>query len=286
MAHKVFILFLVFMTILAVVAVAVHGLGYYLTPVSTRHFRTDYEQMRPSGDYSHGLGILGASMIILGVSTYSTRKRMRALWNLGKLSGWLEFHIFLCLLGPLLVVFHTTFKAGGVAAISLWTMLSVASSGIIGRFLYAQIPKNIQGNELTAAQITGELDRLSTKLSTNKIGERLSKIIFQSFEMLPKPQSIWEATQTFVKLISLRLTIRRLVRQMITSNVHSRATAKEMQSTARAFAALIQKSLVLSQAGKLFYYWHVIHLPFSIIMFITLAAHVAVTVILGYRWIF
>jgi hypothetical protein len=286
MAHKVFILFLVFVSVLAVVAVALHGFGYYLTPVSMRHLRGDYEQMKPSGNYSHGLGILGASMIIVGVSTYSTRKRVRALWDLGKLSGWLEFHIFLCLLGPILVVFHTTFKAGGVAAISLWTMLAVASSGIIGRFLYAQIPKNIQGNELTAAQITGELDRLSAKLSTSKIGERLTKIIFQSFEVLPKPQSVWEATKTFVKLISLRLTIRRLVHQMVASNVHSKATAKEMQSTATAFASLIQKSLVLSQAGKLFYYWHVIHLPFSIIMFITLAAHVAVTVLLGYRWIF
>jgi hypothetical protein len=286
MAHRVFVLFLVFTSVLAIIAVALNGFGYYLTPIHMRHFREDYERMKPSGNYSHGLGILGASMIIVGVSTYSTRKRMQALWNLGKLSRWLEFHIFLCLAGPLLVTFHTTFKAGGVAAISLWTMLSVASSGIIGRFLYAQIPKNLQGNELTAGQITNELDRLSTKLSSSPMGDRLTRMIYQSFESLPKPKSIVEAVTAFVKLASLRRNIRRHVHGLIVSNVHSRGAAKELQLTATAFASLIQKSLVLNQAGKLFYYWHAIHLPFTVIMFITLAAHILVTVVLGYRWIF
>lgn len=225
-------------------------------------------------------------MIIVGVSTYSTRKRVRALWNAGKLHRWLEFHIFLCLLGPVLVVFHTTFKAGGVAAISLWTMLSVASSGIIGRFLYAQIPKNLQGADLSAAQITGELDRLSAKLSSNKVGERLAKTIYQGFDTLPKPQTIVEAAVVFMRLASLRWRMYRAVNQLIEGNIHSKVVAKEMHATAAALASLIQKSLVLKQAGRLFYYWHAIHIPFTVIMFITLAAHIVVTVVLGYRWIF
>lgn len=286
MAHRVFILFLVFTSLTAVVAVALHGFTYYVTPLHLRQFRGDYETMKPSGDYSHGLGILGASMIIVGVSMYSTRKRARALWNLGRLSRWLEVHIFLCLLGPILVVFHTTFKAGGIAAISLWTMISVASSGIIGRFLYTQIPKNIQGNELTAGQITGELDRLSAKLSSSPIGDRLTKTIYKSFEALPKPKTIGEAISTFFKLASLRRTIRRQVHALISANVRSHHVANELQATATSFASLIQKSLVLNQAGKLFYYWHAIHIPFTVIMFVTLAAHIAVTVLLGYRWIF
>ncbi|MBM2844859.1 MAG: hypothetical protein HW407_171 [Bacteroidetes bacterium] len=98
MAHRIFIAFLFFITIAAVVAVGLKGFGYYFTPVHERPFRSDYEMMKTSGNYSLGLGIIGATMIIVGVSTYSTRKRVRALWDLGKLSRWLEFHIFLCLL--------------------------------------------------------------------------------------------------------------------------------------------------------------------------------------------
>ena len=286
MGHRVFVWFLVLTTLTAVFAVAVHGYAYYLTPRELRPFERDYDRMKPSGSYSHGLGILGASMIIIGVSTYSTRKRWRAAWNLGKLSHWLEFHIFLCLLGPTLVVFHTTFKAGGVAAISLWTMLSVASSGIIGRFLYSQIPKNLQGNELTAGQITNELDRLGSKLSATPLGDQVTKVIFKSFESLPKPKNIGETAAALAKLGALRLRIRRHVSALVAARVHSKASAHELLVTSTALAALIQKSLVLNQVGKLFYYWHAVHIPFTIIMFITLAAHIAVTVMLGYQWIF
>jgi hypothetical protein len=142
LAHKVFVAFLFITSISAVLVIGVRGFHYYATPIPQRPFLADYETMKPSGTYSHGLGIIGSTMIIVGVTMYSTRKRVRALWNLGKLSRWLEVHIFLCLLGPILVLFHTTFKAGGIAAVSLWCMLSVAASGVVGRFLYVQIPRN------------------------------------------------------------------------------------------------------------------------------------------------
>lgn len=113
MAHKVLLAFLMFITVAAVVAVGINGFGYYTTPLPQRPFLPEYRTMKPSGNYSHGLGIVGAAMITIGVAMYSTRKRVRSLWNLGKLSRLLEIHIFLCLLGPILVVYHTTFKAGG-----------------------------------------------------------------------------------------------------------------------------------------------------------------------------
>ena len=37
---------------------------------------------------------------------------------------------------------------------------------------------------------------------------------------------------------------------------------------------------------RLFKYWHVVHLPFALIMLIVLVIHVAVTLTFGYRWIF
>jgi hypothetical protein len=257
-----------------------------MTPVPQRPFRVDYDRMKPSAPYSHGLGVLGGSMITIGVVTYSVRKRVRALWTIGKLSRWLEFHIFLCLLGPVLVVYHSTFKAGGIAAISLWTMLSVAGSGVVGRFLYTQIPRNIKGTELTHDEIVGELERLSAKLASSPLGNQVIRMIDANFSSLPVPKTLSQAILTFVRVQSIRSKVKRSVRAVISTRIHSRETVRELSKAAAARARLIQKSLVLGQAEKLFHYWHVIHLPFSIIMFITLAAHVAVNVLLGYSWVF
>lgn len=286
MAHKVFIFFLVFVISGAVLSLSVRGCSYYLTSVPERPFRTDYETMKASGTYSHGLGILGASLIVVGVSTYSTRKRMRRFWNLGKLSVWLEFHIFLCLLGPILVTFHTTFKAGGIAAISLWTMLSVAASGIIGRFLYSQIPHNIKGTELSTAQIKDELERLGAQLGSTTLGVQIIRMIDDLFSRIAPPDSFTSTISTFFRLHTVRQQSRRMIHAMISRSSLSQQAGHELYKVAASRALLLQKSVILAQAGRLFYYWHAIHLPFTIIMFVTLAAHIVAAVLMGYTWIF
>ncbi len=286
MAHRVFIAFLFFFTITAVVAVGVNGFAYYTTPLAQRPFLPEYKSMKPSGNYSHGLGIIGASMITIGVTMYSTRKRVKRLWSLGKLSRWLEVHIFLCLLGPILVIYHTTFKAGGIAAISLWCMVSVAASGIIGRFLYVQIPRNIKGSELSQQEISSELDRLGSELGATPLGLQLVKAIDESFATISKPDKLLATFGVLLRLQNIKRHVRHSLHEMIERSHVAHDQARAMFRAAAARTTLIQKTVLLAQVEKLFFYWHAIHLPFTVIMFITLAAHVAVTIFLGYRWIF
>ncbi|TAK61955.1 MAG: hypothetical protein EPO24_05380 [Bacteroidetes bacterium] len=280
-----FLVFLVLIILTAIVSLSLKGFEYYLMPVELRPFNAEYSTMKPSGSYSHGLGIFGALMIIVGVSVYSTRKRIRALWSIGKLSRWLEFHIVLCLLGPILVIYHTTFKAGGIAAISLWTMLSVALSGIIGRFLYTLIPRNLNGNELSVDEIDKKMEEISTALQTSEVGKQVIQLLDESFEEIQKPRNFSETISTLFKLQRVKSGSQKQTRGLIAGSNVSHDQAKMIISSANARATLLQKSIVLQQVERIFYYWHVIHLPFSIIMFITLAAHVAVALWLGYRWI-
>jgi hypothetical protein len=284
MAHKVFIVFLVFIGVTATLSIGVKGYSFYLTPVQERPFRADYEEMKASGPYGIGLGALGASMVTIGVVTYSTRKRVRALWNLGPLSGWLEFHIFLCLLGPVLVVYHTTFKAGGVAAISLWSMLSVAASGIVGRFLYVMIPRTPRGAELTEAQISGELSRIAGELSSTDIGRRLMELIDTKFGAIQRPSSLSGVVATLFRLRAVRRDVLHSIRSMLSQSLLQPRGSADFYAIARERSALMQKSITLAQVGKIFFYWHAVHLPFTVIMFITLVLHVAVVSLLGYTW--
>ena len=286
MGHRIFIVFLIFVGATATLSVGIKGCSYYLTSLQERPFRTDYEEMKPSGPFSIGLGAIGASMVTIGVVSYSTRKRVRALWSIGPLSGWLEFHIFLCLLGPVLVVYHTTFKAGGVAAISLWSMLSVAASGIVGRFLYVMIPRSAKGAELTEAQISGELSRIAGELSATDFGRRLLELIDKRFAAIPPPASLSGAIATLFRLRAVRRDVLHSIRSLLSQSLLQPQGSSDFYAIARERSALMQKSITLGQVGKIFYYWHAVHLPFTIIMFITLVLHVAVVTILGYTWHF
>jgi hypothetical protein len=102
----------------------------------------------PAGElFGHGLGILGFLLMMLTETLYSIRKRMRgAQW--GKMSDWLQFHIFTGLLGPYMVLLHTSWKFNGLAGVSTLFTVVIVFSGFIGRYVYTRIPRTMDGLEI------------------------------------------------------------------------------------------------------------------------------------------
>ena len=286
MAHKIFLFFLVFIGLTTTVAIGLRGCSFYFTPLEERPFHPEYDELKPSGRHGIELGAIGAAMVTIGVAMYSTRKRVRKLWAVGQLSRWLEVHIFLCLLGPVLVVYHSTFKSGGVAAISLWCMLSVAASGVVGRFLYVLIPRNIKGNELSSSQIQDQLQHLGDELSTNEVGQELIRLIDEKFASVPEPHTLHAFVSAVRHLQRIKHEVKKSIQVILRLSVISKQSAQHLYDMAYERASLRQKSILLAQAGRIFYYWHAIHLPFTVIMFITLILHVVVVMMLGYTWRF
>lgn len=125
------------------------GRTFYALPLEERFYHEDYSWLRASGLLGHGLGILGTAMIAIGVFLYIGAKKYGWLTRWFRLRYLLEFHIFLCTLGPILIVFHTTFKFGGIVSVAFWSMVIVVLSGIVGRFLYIRLPRDWQGRELS-----------------------------------------------------------------------------------------------------------------------------------------
>jgi len=97
--------------------------------------------------FGHFLGIVGFLLMLMTETLYSFRKRSRsASW--GKMSSWLQFHIFTGLVGPYMVLLHTSWKFNGLAgAVTLLTIMIVVS-GTIGRYIYTRIPRTLDGLEI------------------------------------------------------------------------------------------------------------------------------------------
>ncbi len=94
------------------------------------------------------MGVIGSAMMLV-MLLYSARKRLDSWQKWGSIASWLDIHIFFGIFGPLFVILHSTFKVNGLVAISFYSMIAVALSGILGRYLYLQIPRNIRGHELS-----------------------------------------------------------------------------------------------------------------------------------------
>jgi hypothetical protein len=69
------------------------------------------------------------------------------------MSTWLQIHIITGLVGPYLVLLHTSFKFNGIAGFTLWLTLLVVASGFIGRYLFTSLPRTAEGVEMEISAI-------------------------------------------------------------------------------------------------------------------------------------
>lgn len=173
--HAALITFYFVVTLAALAVLVYMGRSYYNLPIEERFFHPMYEMMKPSGYLSHGFGITGTLLILFGLFSYMARKHLRIFWSWGLLKHWLEFHIFLCTLGTLLVVFHTTFKFGGIVSVGFWSLMIVWFSGLIGRFIYIQIPRTIEGRMLSIQEVQEKIENLEADQKDEKLLKKLKR---------------------------------------------------------------------------------------------------------------
>jgi hypothetical protein len=251
-----------------------------------RFFHPDHTILKPSGLLGHGMGILGSFFMILGVSLYMARKRYRIFSRMGFLKHWLEFHIFLCTLGPILVLFHTSFKFGGIVAISFWSMVAVFLSGIIGRFIYLQIPRSIEGRELSLSEVRDMKGDIGDNLINSiQLDAESHKAIVDSIKVNAENVKGNFFVRNFSRYFDDFRSFRN-VKSVLKKNKVSKLQRRLVLTLVKNEMSLNRRIERLVLMQNLFKYWHVAHMPFALVMLVIMIIHVAVTIVFGYRWIF
>jgi hypothetical protein len=285
-AHFVYIALMSVIVLFSLAALVYYGNSYYQTGIEERFFHESHTTLKPSGAIGHGLGIVGTIFMIIGVFFYMARKRIRMFSRIGVLKYWLEFHIFLCTLGPVMVLFHTAFKFGGIVSISFWSMVAVFLSGVIGRFIYIQIPRSIEGRELSLNEIRDMKTDLRSLLPSMIT---ISEEDFQYIENATKRKIESKSGTVVSRFFKKNREENRMLRQVkaiLVKNKLTRQQRNDLMKMVQNEISLNHRIDRLQLMQNLFKYWHVAHLPFALIMLIIMIIHVAVTITFGFKWIF
>lgn len=280
--HKIYLFVLTSIPIFAYFFLLFWGFSYYVSPLDQRFYHDLHKVLKPNGLIGHGLGIIGSLLMLFGVGIYMLRKRVKAFYRLGVLKHWLELHIFMCTLGPILVLFHTSFKFGGIVSISFWSMVAVVLSGVIGRFIYVQIPRTIQGEELSLNQLRELTDKIHDNMISNF---QLTSEVINKIEEKNKVEYKLNFTifiKEFLKGFFIIYEVKNYLKKL---NVSSK-TIEEISKSIKQQFIINRKIKYLKTMQKYFRYWHIVHLPFAIIMLIIMIIHVIVSIVFGYTWIF
>ncbi|MCF6332281.1 MAG: hypothetical protein L3J11_03275 [Draconibacterium sp.] len=286
LAHQIYVFTLVGITVLAFILLGFYGAGYYFTDLDQRFFHPQNNLFKPSGIIGHGIGILGSSMMIIGVFGYMVRKRFRRFSRIGVLKYWLEFHIFLCTLGPVLVLYHTSFKFGGIVAISFWSMIAVVFSGVIGRFIYLQIPRTIEGREMSLNELNSLKVNWYEELQNQfDLDTNIIELLNDSFNIDPGLFKGSFFSKVYQRIKFENQLIRKIRRELKLRKLSKKGSDRIVKIVRREII-LNRRIAWLSTMQDYLRYWHVAHLPLALLLLVIMIVHVIVAVLFGYKWIF
>ena len=248
----------------------------------------DSRQIVPGEGIGYALGVIGGSLLLI-LLLYSGRKRIPLLRHLGPTRHWFRMHMTLGVIGPIMILYHCNFQIGAVnSRVALYCTLLVAASGLVGRYLYAQIHHGLYGSknslrQLVAAMQTSAIQNNGITGFDALVRNSLADL---SNAVLVRPPSLLAAVVHPIMLSAkthwLYFRLKRELFQSIDAQaIESAAVDKNRQNLQKASSKYLRERLAeirrVAQFGlfeRLFALWHVVHVPFFILLVLSACVHV------------
>jgi hypothetical protein len=221
----------------------------------------------------HGLGVAGFVLMLMTETLYSLRKRSRsARW--GRNATWLRFHIFTGLVGPFLVLLHTSWKFNGLAGVVALLTGIVVTSGIVGRYIYTAVPRTVDGVALETAELEAQIASAEADLQ-RWLADRpdSARALVQRLEALasiPREGVLMVLGRFFLEA-GFRLRGWRERRQL---GALARDQVRELDRLLQRRQALRRQVASLAVARRMLATWHAVHIPLGMALFTAAFVHI------------
>jgi Fe-S-cluster-containing hydrogenase component 2 len=219
-------------------------------------------------------GVAGTALMVIA-AIYPMFRRIKMFRWLASNTMWFDFHMMSGTVGPLFVMLHSGLTLASWGSAAFWSMAIVVISGVIGRYLYTQVPDMMNGRELeeldharafAAARTQNPVAVADLDRELGAHGQRADKIarsggVLRALawlvsEDLRRPARWWKRRKRLAKLGVTGAVRRDLVRR-----------------TGRIL--LVHRGRVMApKAQLLLHSWKKVHVPFTILMTAFTVVHV------------
>jgi len=242
----------------------------------------------PGDDVGYYMGLVGGVMMLL-LLTYPLRKYLHSFRNWGPVRHWFSIHMWLGVIGPVLVIAHSTFVLKSTnATVAFICMLLVAASGIVGRFIYVRIHRGLHGEKLNFRELQAkagfETEEMHSKLHfVPEVENRLTQ--FQAYALAENLGFAKSALRLFTLGTQRRLAyamcaseLRRVMRERAEIRQWDRDKLRRRLGRATHlvddFLLSVQRVSQFDVYDRMFRLWHVAHVPLVYLLVLASIAHV------------
>jgi hypothetical protein len=258
---------------MVVPAVAVLGL---VALVSTRRVGDEF-WITPGEGVGYALGIAGLGAMV-ALLLYSVRKRWLRAHELGPLRSWFRVHMLLGVLGPVAILFHSNFRVGSRnGAVALVSMLLVAGSGFIGRYVYTRVHHGLFGHRQSLREVARDAESSRGALGATLAGCPPLAVLVRAHEtrlLGPSRMPLTGAGRVLLLRVRTHATARR-ARQLIAASARSGAISlDEAERSVRVYLDAVRRVAEFAFFERVLSLWHAVHVPLCVLLFTAALAHV------------
>jgi thioredoxin reductase/ferredoxin len=262
------------------------GWKYYLLPRPLRYKSPDHAFLKPSGLWGHGVGVL-ATMFMLLNFVYPMRKRLAVFKGKGSIAPWLRFHVFVGIMSPLIILFHTAFQWGNQLATSTYvSVVVVVATGLVGRYFYGWL--RVDPTDASEADRIGQkLSSLAEKIPVEwrQYAEAQDRPLEHIFALAANgPQFPRSLPGLFLRMPGEALFVRRGLRasrRLFLEKVAYRGFCDSVHELRR-----LRTKFVFHRHFKRFMsVWRSLHVVLAVVLLGLIAMHVWVSLRVGFRWL-
>jgi hypothetical protein len=249
-------------------------------------------------DLGYNLGLTGGLMLLI-LLLYPLRKRVRFFENFGFLPSWFKWHMVLGILGPMIIIFHSTYHVyipyihpigSPNAAVAMLCMLLVSGSGTFGRFFYTKIHNGLYGRQTTMNELQTELEQSGDVKSLLSFAPGVENAL-QGFRTRADGYArqsgiglvnfITVGFQTAMLSRSLSKELHRIMHVQAKENQFSAAQRQKMETMFSeyrdkmvAYLNAVRDAAQFNTYERLFSWWHIFHIPLVYMMVFSAVYHV------------
>jgi hypothetical protein len=242
----------------------------------------------PKDDLGYNLGLLGGVLMLL-LLVYPLKKRIKPLQRMGSTKPWFVFHMICGVVGPLAVIYHSTFRINSQnALVAMVSMLLVAGSGIVGRYIYVRIHKGLSSQEIKLDELEGDesSDTLNLSRDMHWAPDVVQELLdFRQFANRPAANRLVSMIN-FFKMPFIEWQVRRRCHAELATHLDSRAVARQWDAAKRSlrgrqfdglvarYTATVKRRAQYDVYKRMFAWWHILHIPFVYLLAASAAYHV------------
>lgn len=233
----------------------------------------------PEEGLGYWLGLVGGVMMLAAMA-YGLFKHVPALRTLGWMKRWLNLHIVFGIVGPVLVLVHSTFRLGSLnATIAMIAMILVFLSGVMGRFLYSKIHYGLGGSKAELADVQSSLVAAGKRIKSRRLDTFSASVMSHPSSLLAAALDLmlfgWRSRWLAFQLRrDMRRRLKSLARREDWPAAKQRQQNKAFRHQLRAYMFTLRKVALFSVYERFFAFWRHAHVPLLYLLLFSGVVHV------------